>query len=159
MRRLQVELLDQKLQAFTPLQEESVPSSGWIRFVRKSIGMSLRQLGERMGITAQSVSDIEQREAEGKVTLSTLRDAAEALDMRVVYALVPKHGTMRDMVRRQARKLAEDAVARTSISMSLEEQSVPREELLREVDFLVEELIRKNTRTFWNQHHDDRSGS
>lgn len=110
-----------------------------------------------MGITPQSVSDIEHREADGKVTLSTLRDAAEALDMRVVYALVPKQGTMRDMVRRQARRLAEDAVARTSISMSLEEQSVPREELLREVDFLVEELMRKNTRTFWNQHGDDRA--
>ena len=157
MRRLQVELLDQKLQAFQPLQEESIPSTGWIRFVRKSIGMSLRQLGERMKITPQSVSDIEHREADGKVTLSTLRDAAEALDMRLIYALVPKQGTVRDIVRRQARKLAEDAVARTSISMSLEEQSVPREELLREVDFLVEELMRKNTRTFWNQRDDDRS--
>ena len=157
MRRLQVELLDQKLQAFQPLQEESIPSTGWIRFVRKSIGMSLRQLGERMKITPQSVSDIEHREADGKVTLSTLRDAAEALDMRLIYALVPKQGTVREIVRRQARKLAEDAVARTSISMSLEEQSVPREELLREVDFLVEELMRKNTRTFWNQRDDDRS--
>ena len=151
MRRLQVELLDQKLQAFQSLQEESLPPQGWIRFVRQSIGMSLRQLGERMGITAQSLSDIEHREPEGKVTLSTLRDAAEALDMRLVYAFVPKQGTMQDMVRRQARKLAEDAVARTSISMSLEEQSVPRDELLREVDFLVEELMRKNTRTFWNE--------
>ncbi len=134
-----------------------MPTTGWIRFVRKSIGMSLRQLGERMGITAQSVSDIENREAESKVTLATLRDAAEALDMRLVYAIVPKHGTMKDMVRRQARKLAEDAVARTSISMSLEEQSVPREELLREVDYLVEELMRKNTRTFWNQRDEDRA--
>jgi len=157
MRRLQVELLDQKLESFQPLQEESLPSTGWIRFVRQSIGMSLRQLGERMGVTPQSVSDIEQREAEGKVTLSTLRDAAEALDMRLVYALVPKQGTMQDMVRRQARRLAEDAVARTSISMSLEEQAVPREELLREVDYLVEELMRKNTRTFWNQQPEDRS--
>jgi len=156
MRRLQVELLDQKLQAFQPLQEESLPSNGWIRFVRQSIGMSLRQLGERMGIRAQSVSDIEHREADGKVTLATLREAAEALDMRLVYAFLPKQGTMRDMVRRQARKLAEDAVARTSISMSLEEQSVPREELLREVDYLVEELMRKNTRTFWNQHPEER---
>jgi len=156
MRRLQVELLDQKLQAFQPLQEESMPANGWIRFVRQSIGMSLRQLGERMGIKPQSVSDIELREAEGKVTLSTLREAAEALDMRVVYAFVPKQGTMNEMVRRQARKLAEDAVARTSISMSLEEQSVPREELLREVDYLVEELMRKNTRTFWNQHPEER---
>ena len=109
-----------------------------------------------MGIKPQSVSDIELREAEGKVTLSTLREAAEALDMRVVYAFVPKQGTMNEMVRRQARKLAEDAVARTSISMSLEEQSVPREELLREVDYLVEELMRKNTRTFWNQHPEER---
>lgn len=156
MRRLQVELLDQKLQAFQPLQEESLPAIGWIRFVRQSIGMSLRQLGERMGIKPQSVSDIELREADGKVTLATLREAAEALDMRVVYAFVPKQGTMSEMVRRQARKLAEDAVARTSISMSLEEQSVPREELLREVDYLVEELMRKNTRTFWNQHPEER---
>lgn len=156
MRRLQVELLDQKLQAFQSLQEESAPATGWIRFVRQSIGMSLRQLGERMGIRPQSVSDIEHREADGKVTLATLREAADALDMRVVYAFVPKQGTMSDMVRRQARKLAEDAVARTSISMSLEEQAVPREELLREVDYLVEELMRKSTRTFWNRHPEER---
>ena len=151
MRRLQVELLDQKLQAFQSLQEESLPPQGWVRFVRQAIGMSLRQLGQRMGITAQSLSDIEHRYADGKVTLATLREAADALDMHLVYAFVPKQGTMRDMVRRQARKLAEDAVARTSISMSLEEQSVPRDELLREVDFLVEELMRKNTRTFWDE--------
>jgi len=155
MLRLQVELLDDKLSAFEPLQDEQPPSQGWIRFVRQSIGMSLRQLGSRMGIKAQSVSDIEHRELEGKVTIETMRNVAEGLDMRFVYAFVPRSGTVTDMVRRQARRIAEDAVARTSISMSLEEQSVPRDELLREVDYLVEELLRKNSRTFWNTISDE----
>jgi len=150
-KRLQIELLDKKLYHFQGLSESRAPAQGWIRFIRQSIGMSMRQLGSRLNIRPQSVADLEKREAEGKVTLHALRDAAEALDMKLVYAIVPKHGTVNDLVHGQARKLALDAVRRTSISMSLEDQSVSRDELLREVDNLAEDLIRNKSRSFWDQ--------
>lgn len=156
IKRLQIELLDQKLEPYQTLAESVTPDLGWIRFIRQSIGMSMRQLGARLGMTAQSVADLENREFRGSVSLNALREAAEALDMKVVYAIVPKHGTVGDMVRTHARKLAEDAVRRTSISMSLEDQTVSRDELLREVDYLADDLIRKGSRTFWNQIPKDR---
>ncbi len=150
-KRLQIELLDKKMVQFQTLSESRAPAQGWIRFIRQSIGMSMRQLASRLKITPQSIADLEKREAEGKVTLHALREAADALDMKLIYAIVPRHGSVQDLVKAQARKLALDAVRRTSISMSLEDQSVSRDELLREVDYLADELIRNKSRSFWDQ--------
>ena len=52
--------------------------------------MSLRQLGNRMGISAQSVMEIEQREVDGSITLKSLKEAANAIEMKLVYAIIPK---------------------------------------------------------------------
>jgi transcriptional regulator with XRE-family HTH domain len=41
--------------------------------------MSLRQLGERLQISQQSVKEIEEREVSGSITLKSLRETAEAL--------------------------------------------------------------------------------
>lgn len=78
------------------------PSGGWIRAVRTSLGMSVRQMAERMDITQQSAARLEKNEADDVIKLKSLRKAAEALDCRLVYALVPNEGELRDIVRRQA---------------------------------------------------------
>ena len=73
------------------------PARGWVRAVRDALGMTAEQLGERMGITQPSVNRLELSEAAGTIQLNTLRRAAEALGCEVVYALVPRRDSARDL--------------------------------------------------------------
>ena len=113
--------------------------------------MSLRQLGVRLGMTPQAVRDLEMREAEGKVTLTALGTAARSLNMQLVYAIVPVGCTVSDLIRLQAHRIAEEAIRRTSVSMSLEDQAIGRAEVLHDIEELTDELVRHRSRSFWDQ--------
>ena len=76
-KRLQTGQLDARLKAIATLQNIAAMEQGWIKSIRLAIGMSLLQLGNRLNITKQSVLEIENREAEGNITLKTLRDVAD----------------------------------------------------------------------------------
>ncbi len=118
--------LDGKLAAIKPLDRFARPPKGWIRAIRDAIGMSGAQLGKRMGMTAQSVADLEKSEASGRIRLDTLRRAAEAMDCVVVYAIVP-NTSLTAMVDERARALAMRSLDRVSHSMALEDQRVDRD--------------------------------
>ncbi|MEO5774468.1 MAG: mobile mystery protein A [Sphingomicrobium sp.] len=115
--------LDERLQALEPASRFAVPPRGWIRAIRDALGMSGSQLGQRIGITAQSVQNLEESEANGTAQLNTLRKAAEAMDCVLVYALLPK-SSLEGTVRNRERAIASDALRRVSHSMALEDQSV-----------------------------------
>lgn len=118
--------LDMKFDLLRPTDKFAQPPKGWIRAIRDALGMSLRQLGDRLGMAAQSVGSIEESEANATIQLKTLRRVAEALDCVVVYALVPK-SSLTDMVDRRAREIAQRALGRVSHSMALEDQKVDRD--------------------------------
>ena len=124
------------------------PSGGWIRTVRTSLGMSVRQMAERMGITQQSAARLEKNEADDVIKLKSLRKAAEALDCRLVYAFVPKEGGLRGIVRKQALGKASDIVDPVDHSMMLEAQDVGdrREKILQVAD----ELARNPNPRLWD---------
>ena len=84
--------------------------------------MSLQQLGNKISITKQSLTQIERREKEGTITLKTLRDVAIGLDMELVYGFVPKDGSLDALIQRKAKELATQIVLRTSNTMKLEDQ-------------------------------------
>lgn len=116
--KLQTEQLERKLKGFTSAQKAPIPPTGWLKAVRVSLGMSLQQLAYKLSITKQSVQEIELREKEGNITLKNLRETADALDMQLVYGLVPKDGTIENLIDRKARELATRIVSRTSNTMS-----------------------------------------
>ena len=88
--------------------------------------MSLRQLAERLGTTAPGARKLEESEANGTISLKTLRRVAEALDCVVIYALVPKT-SLTAIVDQRAREIALRALGRVSHSMALEDQQVDRD--------------------------------
>jgi predicted DNA-binding mobile mystery protein A len=91
---LLIEQVDRKLNEFKVLDNATIPSDGWIHTVRVALKMSLRQLGKRLNITSQSVKEIELREANGSITLKTLREAGNALDLKLVYGFVPRNSSI-----------------------------------------------------------------
>ena len=148
--KLIIEQLDRKFLTLKSLNQFSSPERGWIFNIRTALKMSLRQLGKRLGISAQSVKEIEQREAEGSLTLRSLSDVAKALDMKLVYAIIPKEETLERMIEKRADKIAREIVLRTSNTMSLEDQKVSDTRIKKAIEEKADEIINKMPRYLWD---------
>lgn len=99
-----------------PPAEGAAPSGGWIRTMREARGLSLRQLGHKLGIQGNSVHVAERREASGGISIYQLQRIADALDCDLFYAFVPRHSGLRPAKRYAAQlkaraQAAEDAAA------------------------------------------------
>ena len=77
--------LDELILSFESGKQHISPPAGWIQAVRLALGMSLRQLGERLGISASAVTNFEKRELAETISLATLKKTAQAMDMELVY--------------------------------------------------------------------------
>jgi predicted DNA-binding mobile mystery protein A len=149
-KRLILEQLDRNLSQLETMKNFSVPQDGWIYSIRKGINMSLRQLGERLSITPQSVREMEEREKKGTVSLNVLKEVADALNMKFVYAFIPEE-SLETMVETRAEKLAETIVRRTSIHMSLENQRNTDERLKKAINEKKIEIADEMPRYLWDQ--------
>ena len=149
-KRLQLEQLEHKLSGFITAQRVAIPSTGWLKAVRVSLGMSLQQLAERLSITKQSVQEIELREKEGSITLKRLRDTADALDMQLVYGFVPKDGSIEKLIDRKARELAIRIVSRTSNTMKLEDQENTKQRLKKAVEDRTTAIKNELPKMLWD---------
>ena len=120
--KLQIAQLEERLTGFSSAKKVQVPLTGWLKAVRVSLGITLQQLANKLSITKQSVREIELREKEGSITLKNSRETAEAMDMQLIYGLVPKDGSIDALIDRKAQALATRIVSKTSHSMKLEDQ-------------------------------------
>lgn len=125
-----------------------VPAEGWIRTVRKALGMSGAQLAGRMGVTRARIAQVEQAELEGGVTLKSMQATAEAMGCRFVYAFVPPD-TIETLIIAQARKKAQAIVAMAGKHMALEDQTVTDSRTRQEVTRLTNELMYEMPSDFW----------
>jgi len=126
-----------------------VPPFGWVRAIREALGMSPAKLGERMGVTRPRVNTLEKAEVTGSTTLKTLREAAEAMDCVLVYAIVPRT-SLDQTVRDQAQKKADSELARLHHTMRLENQTLESRDLADERERLVREILDGPPRRLWD---------
>lgn len=141
--------LDASLLPYTALRDVSPPRKGWIKAIRDALGMSGQQLGKRLGVTRMRVAAMEQAEVTGATTLKTLRRAAEAMDCVLVYALVPRT-SLKESLQKQARRKAEQDMARASRTMALEDQALTRDEVGKTVETAAAALLDKMPRSLWD---------
>lgn len=123
--------LDQRFGAASAEPLRASPRLGWVRAIRDALGMSTRQLAARMGVAQATVVQLERSEANGTVQLATLRRAADALNCDLVYALVPRDGSLERTVRTQAHRRANALVDAVDRSMELEDQAVNNPDEIR----------------------------
>jgi predicted DNA-binding mobile mystery protein A len=147
---LLIEQTDKKLTVFKPLEKLTIPPAGWIHTVRTTLNMSLRQLGLRLKIAAQSVSEMEEREANGSITLNGLKEAARALDMQLVYGFIPKDQSIERMIEKRATEVAREIVMRTSNTMMLEDQENSAERLNKAIKNKTEEIMNSMPKYLWD---------
>ena len=149
-RKLQIEQLDKKLTLMKQFSKIEPSEKGWIFSIRRSLNMSLRQFGQRLNITAQSAKEIENREQTKSITLKSLSEAAEALDMKLVYGLVPKGKSINKLIEGRAMEVAKQIVQRTSHSMSLEDQENIPERINKAIKDKAEQIKNEIPRYLWD---------
>ena len=149
-RKLQITHLDQKFNNIKHSELFDPPPKGWVHSIRKTLNMSLKQLGNKLNITAQSVKEIEEREHSRSITLKNLSEAAEALDMKLVYAIIPKHNSLKKMIELYSYSAAEQIVTRTSNSMSLEDQENRHERIEQAIKDKAKEIENDLPRYIWD---------
>lgn len=140
------ELVDRVAAAASSLTR---PNEGWLRTVRKALGLSGAQLARRMGVTRARIAAAEEAELDGGVTLKSMQSIAEAMGCRFVYAIVPP-GTIEDVVAAQARKKANAIVGTASTHMALESQTLPDDKIAQEVNRLARDLAHEMPRDLWD---------
>jgi len=82
--------------------------NAWLRDMRQAIGMPVDDLARRMGVKRREVNRMERAEENERIMLATLRRAAKGLGCELVYGLVPKEGTLKDLAEAETvkRKIA-----------------------------------------------------
>jgi predicted DNA-binding mobile mystery protein A len=141
--------LERRLGPLRDRQDLARPPRGWIRAVREALGMTTRQLARRMGKAQSVIVATEQGEARDSVSLATLRQAAEALDCTLVYALVPKR-PIDEILRARAEDFAAQRLASASHTMALENQSLSPADQEAERERLIDELLRGSPTRLWD---------
>ena len=140
--------LDERLAALKPWDRFEPPPKGWIRAIRDALGMSGVQLARRLQIRPPSLAALEKSEADGTIQLKTLRRVAEALDCKLVYALVPNE-TLEAAVHRRARKIATRALRRVAHTMRLEAQETGDANREEQIEAYIRDVLK--VREIWNE--------
>ena len=148
--KLQLEQLESKIKVYVPATKVAIPPTGWIKAVRLGLGMTLQQLANRIGVSKQSVQEMEQREKDGSISLKLLRDTARAIDMEFVYGFVPKDGTLDALIERKAKELAVQIVNRTSNTMKLEDQENSDRRILKAIEERTALLKNEMPKILWD---------
>jgi len=150
MSNLAYEQLNNHLKSLENFKNTSRPGKGWIRAIRDGLGMSRRQLAERLGLSTSRVQRLEQDEVTGSVTLKSLQRTAEAMDCVLVYAVLPR-SSLDETLQQQAIKKAKTQFQAVSHSMALESQAVNEEANRYMVESLAKQMIEKSKRSLWDE--------
>lgn len=111
--------------------------------------MTSKQLARRLGVVQSRVLAMEKAETSGALTLLSLERAAQALDCRLVYILVPRK-PLEGLVQERAAALARQRLAAASHSMRLEAQGVDAEDERKQFETLVQDLATQSGSTLWD---------
>ena len=124
------------------------PPRGWVKAIREALGMTTRQLAQRIGVVQSRAVDIEKAEVSGSITLESLERAAHALDCELVYALVPRE-PLETVIKKRATNLAKSHVKAVRHSMALEGQSLDETDEHEHIRQLVKQLSDKSGSKLW----------
>jgi predicted DNA-binding mobile mystery protein A len=142
-------VLDSQFAAVRKAELLPLPGGSWVRAIRHALGMTTGQLAKRVRVSQPRITAIEKAEANGSITLKTLRLAAEGLNCTLVYVLLPNE-PLNAMVRERAERTAAEQLSRTHQTMKLENQALESGPLKREHMRLVDELLRGDPRRLWD---------
>ena len=135
---------------FAKLKQISTPPTGWVKAIRTALDMTMQQLANQLNKSTQSVNDIERREKDGSITIKALREAANGLDMDLVYGLVPRDGSLENLIDRKARALATEIIMRVNNTMILENQENSKQRIKKAIEERTMALKYEMPKVLWD---------
>lgn len=148
--KLAISQLDKQLKDF-PMHLLPTPKKGWINMMRNTFKISSYRLSHFLGIAQPSLIAMEKREAEKAITLKSLEKVAHFFDCRLVYAFIPRH-SFEEMITKKAKEIAERVVTQTEQTMLLENQSLLKDQLIKQVELQCEEILNSSLKELWNRY-------
>ena len=142
--------IDTKITEFKVISNAKYLEGSWIKSVRKALNMTLEQLGNKLGVSKQSVLQYEKSEGLGTISIKNLREIGNAMDMQLVYGFIPKDGSLEKMVERKATDLARSIVMRTHQNMKLESQENTSKHIELAIEELKAEFKRELHKSLWD---------
>jgi predicted DNA-binding mobile mystery protein A len=133
---LRIKQLSRSLAVFENAREEARPHRGWLQAIRTGLGLSLDAVGKRLGQSRRRVQEFEKAEEENRITLHSLSRVADALGCTLIYAIVPKAGTLTELAEQSVRDRVVSDVHAVERTMALENQAVGD----------VEQLVKEETK-------------
>ena len=146
--QLAVEQLDRQLIKWKQAKLWFQPKKGWIKTIRKTLGMSMGHLANRLGVDRSRVIRIESDEVRSVLTIKTLIATADALNCDFIYAFVPRR-SLQKMIEKQAYEMAASQISSISHNMVLENQSLLKEQDKKQIDDLKARLLEKSHKKLW----------
>lgn len=147
---LALKQLDKQFSEVQKLKNVKRPLTGWIRTIRKALGMTTQQLATRAGVHRMRVVQLEKAELEDAVTLRSLRAIAKEMECELVYAFVP-HTSLQTILEEQAKKTARAHLQHVTHSMVLENQAVYEVQTKEQENELTKKLLEGNLKHIWNK--------
>jgi len=112
MKKLIQRQIAEKLNTINDAKPLFYGTSSWIKYIRQALNMTSAQLAKRMNIANSSLHQLERQEAQDKISLQSLKRAAEALDCELIYAIVPRdtlESTINEQAERRAFEIIKDS--------------------------------------------------
>jgi predicted DNA-binding mobile mystery protein A len=148
-RKLFLKQIDQQLSKWQIIKKLPIPREGWIKTIRKALGMTTIQLAAKMGVYHTRISTMEQAELQKAITLNTLNEVANNLNCDLIYAFIPRN-SIKNILKYRAQKIALQKIAQVSHNMSLEKQSLTKKQQQEQYQLLVKELLDGNPKHLWS---------
>ncbi|MEK6547463.1 MAG: helix-turn-helix domain-containing protein [Bacteroidota bacterium] len=149
MKNLSYHQLDDQIHAFVNGQRQDRIPTGWIHATRTAIGMTLKQLASRLGLSVPAVKKFEQREQAEAISLASLRKLAQAMDMDLVYYFKPKSSSVEAMMDARVEMKAKELMNLSHQAMLLENQPTDKKNQVRELNRLIAEIRRQKLSSLW----------
>jgi predicted DNA-binding mobile mystery protein A len=122
-RDLRLQQLAAIIDMFPDAKQAGRPARGWLRAVREALGISQQEVATATKVKRQSIIGFEQAEARDRITLRNLRRVADAMGCELVYAIVPKSGSIQELAEQRTRSEATERVLSVEHTMALEDQA------------------------------------
>jgi len=124
------------------------PADGWIRTLRKALGMTGLQLSKRLNVNQSRISEIERAELEDQLSIKTLRKIANSLGCRLEYVFIPET-PLETLLEERALMIAKEKVKYVSQQMALEDQALSDIDEEVQIRKLADELL-KTPKKLWD---------
>ncbi len=147
-KQLVIEQLTETLNKFNSIKNIPIPKSGWIRAIRKSLGMTITQLAKKLKVSTERISYLEKNEVSGAVTINSMRKVANELNCVFVYGIVPRE-SLKQIIVNRAEIVAKKIIKNSSHTMLLEKQNLSEDDEKNMYNIKLDELINTLPKYLW----------